>query len=272
MTTKEQGCRLCQQPSRFHLDISMAFQPIVNVLSGEIFAYEALVRGPEGQSAAWVFGQVTEEDHYHFDQKCRVTAIKTASRLGLRTRLSINFLPNAVYEPHNCIRATLRAAQDTGFPLSDLIFEITEHEQVLDQGHIRRIIEAYQSFGFTTALDDYGAGHANAQLLLAIKPNIFKLDMKLIRDVETDPWRRAMIRCHVDFARETNTLVIAEGIETVEEARALHRLGVTHMQGYYFARPGFECLPSVPPTLFEEIFSEMDVSSEVSRENRKIWP
>lgn len=272
MTTKEQGCRLCQQPSRFHLDISMAFQPIVNVLSGEIFAYEALVRGPEGQSAAWVFGQVTEEDHYHFDQKCRVTAIKTASRLGLRTRLSINFLPNAVYEPHNCIRATLRAAQDTGFPLSDLIFEITEHEQVLDQGHIRRIIEAYQSFGFTTALDDYGAGHANAQLLLAIKPNIFKLDMKLIRDVETDPWRRAMIRCHVDFARETNTLVIAEGIETVEEARALYRLGVTHMQGYYFARPGFECLPSVPPTLFEEIFSEMDVSSEVSRENRKIWP
>jgi len=254
------SCVRCQTPSAFNLEISTAFQPIVNVMTREIYAYEALVRGSEGQSAAWVFEHVSEADHYHFDQKCRITAIENATRLGMQTRLSINFLPNAVYEPHNCIRATLRAAQKTGFPLKNLIFEVTEHERVTDQAHIRHIIQAYKALGFTTALDDYGAGHANAQLLLEIRPDIVKLDLKLIRGVDTDPWRQALIRSYIIFTEATRTLVVAEGVETLEEARTLLGLGVTHMQGYFFARPMFQALPEVPDALFEAVHASWNSS------------
>lgn len=233
----------------------MAFQPIVNVQSREVYAYEALVRGPEGQPAGWVFEQLGEGDIYPFDQACRVTAIRSAARLGLptlglQTRLSINFLPNAVYEPANCLRATLRAAQEVGFPLDRLMFEITEHEHVLDEAHVRRIIDSYRQYGFTTALDDYGSGHANAGLLLAVRPDVIKLDMVLVRGLDQDTWRQSLVRSMACFAQDVGCLVIAEGIETADEARCLWELGITHMQGYFFAQPGFECLPPVPDEVF----------------------
>jgi len=246
-------CHLCVSQTGTDLAISTAFQPIVDVTQREIFAYEALVRGPAGEPASWVFAQVTSTGQHHFDQQCRVRSIENAARLNLQTRLSINFMPNAVYEPHNCIKATLRAARNTGFALDRLIFEVTENEKVIDHPHLQRIIKAYRGFGFTTALDDYGAGHANAHQLLAVRPDILKLDIQVVRTVDEDPWRQALIRSYVDFARVTGTLVVAEGVETLQEARALYQLGVTHMQGYYFARPGFESLPQVPDVLFRAV-------------------
>lgn len=228
----------------------MAFQPIVDVAAREVFAYEALVRGPNGESAAWVLGQITSENMYHFDQTCRVTAIRVAARLRLQTRLSINFLPNAVYEPATCIRATLKTAQEVGFPLDRLIFEITEHESVLNEARVRRIIDAYRGYGFVTALDDYGAGHATAGLLLALRPDIVKVDMAVIRGLDRDYWRSSLVDHLAQFAAKVGLLVIAEGVETVEEARCLLSLGVTHMQGYLFAQPAFEALPAVPDDIF----------------------
>lgn len=228
----------------------MAFQPIVNVLTREVFAYEALVRGPHGEPAAWVFGQVTPENMYHFDQTCRITAIRAAARVGVQTRLSINFLPNAVYEPATCIRATLNTAQEVGFPLDRLMFEITEHESVLNEARVRRIIDAYRGYGFVTALDDYGAGHATAGLLLALRPDIVKVDMAVIRGIDRDHWRSSLVDHLAQFAAKVGLMVIAEGVETVEEARCLLSLGITHMQGYLFARPAFEALPDVPDDIF----------------------
>ncbi|MFB9993704.1 EAL domain-containing protein [Deinococcus oregonensis] len=228
----------------------MAFQPIVNVATREIFAYEALVRGPNGEPAAWVFDQVTPQNMYHFDQTCRVIAIRSAARLRMKTRLSINFLPNAVYEPATCIRATLKTAQEVGFPLDRLMFEITEHESVLNEARVRRIIEAYRGYGFVTALDDYGAGHATAGLLLALRPDIVKVDMAVIRGLNQDHWRSCLVEHLAQFAAKVGVLVIAEGVETVEEARCLLSLGVTYMQGYLFARPAFEALPTVPDDIF----------------------
>lgn len=232
----------------------MAFQPIINVQTREVYAYEALVRGSEGQGTAWVFGQISEEGHYHFDQLCRVTAIRSAARLGLHTRgearLSINFLPNAVYEAATCLRTTLKTAQEVEFPLGRLLFEITQHEHVTDEAHVQRIIETYRRSGFQTALDDYGAGHATAGLLLALRPDVVKVDMRLVRGVHTDTWREELIRHLAAFADRVGLLVVAEGVETAEEARCLLALGVTYMQGYFFARPGFESLPTVPDEVY----------------------
>ncbi|MDB5044981.1 MAG: diguanylate phosphodiesterase [Deinococcus sp.] len=257
----QERCSACLIPDQQSLTLSMAFQPIVNVLTHEVFAYEALVRGPHGESASWVMDQVTPANMYHFDQNCRVLAIRTAARLGMKARLSINFLPNAVYEPATCIRATLKTAQEVGFPLDRLMFEITEHESVLNEVRVRRIIDAYRGYGFVTALDDYGAGHATAGLLLALRPDIVKVDMAVIRGLDRDLWRSALVRHLAQFAAEVGLMVIAEGVETLEEARCLLGLGVTHMQGYLFARPAFEALPTVPDDVFSACLQPGGVAS-----------
>ena len=117
MTTKCQGC---QDGEGFDRPITMAFQPISSVTGHRVFAFEALVRGASGEGAGEILAHVSESNRYAFDQKCRVKAIELASELRLSeagTLLSINFLPNAVYEPRACIRATLGAALRTGFPV-----------------------------------------------------------------------------------------------------------------------------------------------------------
>ena len=97
------------------------------------------MRGPNGESAYSVLSQVNDDNRYAFDQACRVKAIRLASRLQLDKVLSINFLPNAVYEPAHCIRSTLAAAKETGFPIENLMFEIVESEQVYDRTHLTNI-------------------------------------------------------------------------------------------------------------------------------------
>ena len=241
-----QGCAGCREGKAFDMPISVAFQPIVDAGTRQVFAFEALVRGAAGEPAATVLGAVTEQNRYGFDQACRVTALEWAGRLGVASEgaaLSINFLPNAVYEPRACIRATLAAAERVGFPLRSIIFEITENEQVTDPAHLQRIIRAYREIGFRTAIDDFGAGHANLNLLAAFQPDIVKLDMALVRNIDADPVRRALVRGIAGMTRELGITLIAEGIETEGEHQALCDLGITLQQGYLFARPGFQQLP-----------------------------
>src|SRR5262245_56919810 len=121
------GCQGCTS-SHLDFDVSMAFQPIIDLGARSIFAYEALVRGTDGSSAASVLERVDEDNRYAFDQRCRVRAVEMASALGMTTNLSINFMPNAVYEPTRCLRTTLEAALRTGFPVERIIFETTQDE------------------------------------------------------------------------------------------------------------------------------------------------
>ncbi|OMH23439.1 diguanylate phosphodiesterase [Tersicoccus phoenicis] len=226
----------------------MAFQPIVDVVTSAPFAYEALVRGPEGQGAMTVLGQVTDGNRYGFDQACRVTAIRTAMAAGIAdtgARLSINFLPNAVYSPTACIQLTLRTAAEHAFPLDRLIFEFTENEQMVSPDHIEAIISTYRDFGFAVAVDDFGAGHSGLDLFARFATDMVKLDMDLIRGIDTDPRRRAVVRAVLGLCEELGTLLIAEGIETAAEARTLRDLGIRYMQGFLFARPAFERLPDI---------------------------
>lgn len=246
MTAKCQGCR---DGARFEAPFSMAFQPIVDVSSGALFAYEALVRGPEGQGAATVLSTLTEANRYAFDQACRVKAIQLASKLGLPdtgAMLSINFLPNAVYEPKACIQLTLATALATGFPTDRLLFEFTENER-LDHDHVGKILSTYKAMGFKTAIDDFGAGFAGLTLLARWQPDVVKLDMDLVRNIDHDPVRRTLVRAIAVACAELNVTVLGEGVETEGEAAALRELGVTLQQGYFFARPVFEALP--PPAI-----------------------
>jgi EAL domain-containing protein (putative c-di-GMP-specific phosphodiesterase class I) len=241
-------CDGCRNGEALDFAFSMAFQPIVDVHTGEPFAFEALVRGLEGQSAASVLARVTPANRYAFDQQCRVKAIQTAAAAGLldtSAKLSINFLPNAVYEPKACIQLTLKTAAAIQFPTDRLIFEFTENEEMTDPQHVMNIIDSYKRMGFGTALDDFGAGHAGLNLLARFRPDIIKLDMDLVRGLDGDPARRIIIGAVVEMCAKLGVLVIAEGIETEAELDALRALGVRYIQGYLFARPEFERLPTV---------------------------
>ncbi|MGY6565986.1 MAG: EAL domain-containing protein [Halomonadaceae bacterium] len=245
---KEGHCERCEGELPF--DFTMAFQPIVDLGSARIITYEALVRGPAGESAGSILAKVTPRLLYRFDQACRIRAIELASRLGMRESLSINFLPNAVYEPQACIQATLAISQQVGWPTERLVFEVTESEKVQDQEHLRNIIEAYRSMGFTTALDDFGNGFANLDLLTILHPDRLKIDRALVMGCDDDVRRQAILRALVSLAGELDIDLIAEGVETRDEALWLGRHGIPKQQGFFHARPALESLaPDLQPDL-----------------------
>jgi len=242
---QELSCRACSRAVDLDFDFSMAFQPIVDVESQAIFAYEALVRGLNGEPFGEVFQYVNETNLYRFDQSCRVKAVSLAAELKIPCYLSINFLPNAIYKPELCIRTTLKACEEYAFPSERLIFEITEHEKVVDLDHLREIVDYYHSVGLTTAIDDFGAGYAGMNLLVSVQPKILKIDMLLIRGIEKNFTKQSLVKSIVQFSRDLGMQVIAEGVETQAEYCYLRSLGISLFQGFLFARPMFENLPEV---------------------------
>lgn len=242
------SCPGCQSGVKLDFEFSMAFQPIYDALNARVWGYEALVRGLEGEGAGSILSRVRSEQKYAFDQACRTKAVELASRLfpsGEELQLSINFMPNAVYEPAACLRATFQAAKRFGFPRSAIMFEFTENEQVSDTEHLRNIITEYRKHGFLTAIDDFGAGYAGLGLLADFQPDLIKIDMKLVRGLDTSPARQAVIAGIVGMARALDITVLAEGIETEEEFLVLKAAGIGLFQGYWFARPEFERLPQI---------------------------
>jgi len=246
------GCEGCRDGAGFDLPFSMAFQPIVDVAAGTIFAHEALVRGIDGEGAYSVLSQVADDNRYAFDQQCRVKAIELATSLDLPrdgARLSINFMPNAVYEPRACIRLTLATARRTGFPLDRIIFEFTEDEK-LDTDHLLNILRTYRAMGFKTAIDDFGAGYAGLGLLSKFQPDIVKLDMELIRGIDRDPAKQKIVKSLLGLMSDLGIQTICEGVETQDELATLADLGATLIQGYVLGRPAFERLvhaDALPP-------------------------
>lgn len=241
--TDDGRCEGCRNAVPYPIDFTMAFHPIVDVAAGGVWGYEALVRGTGGESAGQVLAALTPQTLYSFDQACRVKAIALAGEHmapGSTARLSINFMPQAVYEPRACIQASLKAARRHGFDPRRLMFEFTENERVVDVDHVRSIIAAYRHMGFTTAIDDFGAGHAGLNLLAQLEPDIIKIDMDLIRNLDTSRTRDVIVRGIAEIARALGITVIAEGIETRAELDALRAIGITLVQGYYFARPTIE--------------------------------
>lgn len=244
------ACGACRNGDGLDFEISMAFQPIVDAETGRAFAHEALVRGIMGEPAGVILSRVNDGNRYAFDQRCRVKALELAARLDLPGLLSINFLPNAVYRPETCIRATLEAARRFGFPTDRIIFEVTEGEQIVRRDHLVDIFRDYRSRGFLTAIDDFGAGYAGLGLLAEFQPDILKLDMALIRGVDGHRPRQAIVASVLGLSRELGIRVIAEGVETGEEFRYLRGQGVRYFQGYHFARPAFEALPELAAASF----------------------
>lgn len=238
-------CQKCN-PQRLGLEFSMAFQPIVNFAAQQVWGYETLVRGLENQSAAYILNQIDDSKVHSFDQTIRSKAIRLANSLHFNEFLSINFLPNAVYNPANCIRSTLAVCDELGFDKKRIMFEVTEVEKITDHAHLKSIFTEYKKHQFLTAIDDFGAGYSGLNLLAEWQPDIIKLDMNLIRGIHENKAKQLIVKSIIDVCNGLGIQMIAEGVEVKEELAALVDLGIALYQGYYFAKPLFEGLPAVP--------------------------
>lgn len=187
------GCEACLTTTVSSTGITMAFQPIAGVVQQTVFAHEALLRGTDGRSASEVLA-AAGENLYSLVQACMAIAIKWAAALKVPALLSIKFMPNAVYNPLNCLRATVAAAERVDGPLSLIIFEVTEQEKMVDEAHVLSILKAYRAKGLLTAIDDFGAGYSGLSLLAEFQPHFLTLDLALIKDIGTSRTRQALVR------------------------------------------------------------------------------
>ena len=225
---------------------SHAFQPIVDVDARRIVSYEALLRAPDGRPPHTVFAQVAREGLMEFDQASRLRAVALAARLGLECRLSLNFTPGSVlFENGKHIEETIAAAQTYGIDAARLVLEITEDEVTQDTRAFSRILNPLRRTGIVIAIDDFGAGYAGLNFLSDIHPDMLKLDMALVRDIHRHGGRQSIIRAICSISMDLGIDLLAEGIESEEELAFLRRQDIHLYQGFYFARPGFECLPDV---------------------------
>ena len=233
------------EATAFPLPFSMAFQPIVEAGAERVFAYEALVRGTEGQGAFEVLSHLTAANRHHFDQGCRDRALDLAGRLDLSatgSAVTINILASAIFDPEVCAEAAVEAAAAAGLSPDQVVLEFTETDQP-EPAHLQRVIATARAAGLKTAIDDFGAGWSGLSLLARFQPDLVKLDMALIRGIDGCNVRQAIVRSVVRLGEDLGLSLVAEGVETASEARAVSDLGVGLMQGYFFARPAFEALP-----------------------------
>lgn len=222
---------------------SFAFQPIVDSHTGEAFAYEALVRGPAGEAAGTVFSRVGKKDIYRFDRECRITAVRMAAQLDMRSYLHINCLPGALLDPEYGINTSLSAAAECGFPSERIVIELTEGELLHDAAGFAKTMHAYRSMGVKFAIDDFGAGYSGLNLLADFQPEFVKLDMNLCRGIDSHVRRQAIVRGIAQVCRDLGIDLMAEGIEGLKEYRWFNEQEVTLLQGYMFGKPEFQKLP-----------------------------
>ena len=162
--------------------------------------------------------------------------------LKLESILSINFLPNAIYKPERCIRTTLDTAKQYNFSIETIIFEFAEVEMIKDSVAIKAIVDYYHKSGFLMAIDDVGSGYTGLGLLADFQTNLAKLDMELTRNINEDSARQSIMKNCLNIFRDLKITPIAEGVETKKEFICLGDFGIELMQGYLFAKPGFEHL------------------------------
>lgn len=232
------GCGIDQSGFTF------AFQPIIDTQTRKVHAHEALVRGINNESAYAVLGRYTTEQMPAFDAACRARAIEVAARIGLTSDLNLNFLPRAALDPFAGLDSTLQAAERWGFSVERIIIEATEGEAFGDPTTFASVVGEYRRAGMRLAIDDFGAGYAGLTLLADFQPDIVKLDMALVRGVDSNGPRQAILRGIAQVCLDLGIDVIVEGVETVEEFAWFDEHGFNLFQGYLFARPAFEAEPA----------------------------
>ncbi len=212
--------------------IDIVFQPLVELATGRAGGYEALTRidvEPRRGPDEW------------FAQAHRVGLGNELEALAIRAALEVPDRPSGTFLALNVSpRALLsKVVQDT-LPsgLTGIVIELTEHEVFGDEDELSNALVNLRARGALIALDDAGAGYAGLQQMIQIAPDILKLDRTLVHGAHADDSRQALLEALIGFASSTGAAICAEGVEDLDDLRALVALDVTYAQGYGLARPG----------------------------------
>ncbi|GAC1329478.1 MAG: hypothetical protein NVSMB17_05910 [Candidatus Dormibacteria bacterium] len=213
--------------------LRMHFQPLVDLDSSRVVAYEALARfsgHPDVPPDAW-FRRAAA---FGLREQLELEAMRRGLRAldDLRETLSVCINLSAVGALSEGLANILEA-----MPLDRVVIELTEHEAISDYAVLNRALLRWRAAGMRLAVDDAGAGFASMRHIVSLQPDIIKLDASWVVDIEADPIRRSMVTALANFSTSIDAIVVAEAVETRLQADVLREIGVPWAQGFFFARP-----------------------------------
>lgn len=222
-------------------EIRTVFQPVVSLTEGAVIGYEALSRGPAGsplERPDKLFQLANQCGlTWELEFLCRVKALEKIRGLAASQMVFLNIDPKSINDQRFRKGLTKEVLSRYGLDETKVIFEITEKTAIEDYKAFRRILENYTSQGYKIAIDDTGSGYSGLKMLAQIYPHYIKVDMELVRDIDKDGFKQAIMKALYDFAVMTNSKIVAEGIETEDELATLIDIGVPYGQGYYLQKP-----------------------------------
>ncbi len=225
-------------------NVSFAFQPIIDANSSSIVSVEAIARGLHNEILQKLDEKIHPDVQSTFDIHCHTLAIAMASRLGLQSNLSINFMARHVKDTSASIRQIIDAAERNNINLNRIILEIDQDKLIGDPAQFGKIIEEFRAAGLKISIDHFGAGRAGLNLLEPYHPEMISLNMNLIRQVDSNGPRQAIVRGIIQTCGDLGIDIVAKHIETLDEYWWLYDEGIHLFQGDLIAKPEFEHLPS----------------------------
>eukprot|EP01037_Dinobryon_pediforme_P005119 gene5118-5171_t len=219
------------------------FQPLADLREGQVYAHEALIRGSQNTPLHTPDKLLELARHegilQDFELLCVYTAMEQWGRHDAPGRLFVNISADALVHGVQLIGATElgNTVRSLGLSARMLVLEITEHERVTDMPQLRQAIKAVHACGARLALDDFGDGRSSLRLWSEVKPDFVKIDKYFIRDISDHPENLQMLQAIKGIADVFGTQLIAEGIETRDDLRALRDLDIPLGQGWLLGRP-----------------------------------
>ncbi len=233
--------------------IRFAYQPIVDLKTGEIFAYEALMRSKmeNFKSPLEIINVAKMQSKLPQLETLVVFSVyedmmKNEDKLG-DCKIFINSLPSQVLDFDNASELARRYSRF----FNKVVVEITEQENI-NKDNLKIKTDFINNFGIGLAIDDYGSGFSNEKRILALNPEIVKIDMDLIQEISTDKDKQTIVKNIVNFCHDKGMKLVAEGVEDSEDLHYIIGLGIDYVQGYYLAKPNFEIL-QIPDNIKQEI-------------------
>ena len=235
--------------------INYHFQPIVDAHTGEIFAYEALMRTETSPiiqpllviKYAELFGRLYDVEYATFSNVLKfIKEHDEAFKPG--TKIFVNSIPGQLLN----IKDFKKIYDMTKISSEKLVVEFTEQSEI-DDDVLLEMKKEFQKLGVETAVDDYGTGYSNVSNLLRYMPNYVKIDRALLANIQDSPQKQHFVKDIIEFSHDNNIMALAEGIETAEEIATVIRLGIDLIQGYYTARPSEVILKDIDPMIKSEI-------------------
>lgn len=221
--------------------VTSMYQPIISLHNGEIIGYEALSRGPKNSpffSPLALIEAAEEVDQiWELEMLFRKKAIEKAATMPSNKLLFLNVDPNIIKDSNYNKGFTKNYLKKYNIDPKNIVFEITERTAIEDYETFKEITDHYTNQEYKLAIDDVGSGYSGLKTITELRPDYVKIDMDLIRDIDTNSFKQAIIKALVTMSKETRMTLIAEGVETYGELKTLVTLGVHLAQGYLLHKP-----------------------------------